>query len=604
MSLPRTVGSDAGAPSSDAPQLGTPTLDADALVADSTLADQHEQAAHQKRNWVRLTFDCNDKCIFCLDSDTHDGRMRDPQEVKAQILDGRRKGAERLILSGGEPTIHPRFVDFIRLGRLAGYERVQTVTNGRLFQYRDFLTRCIDEGLGEITFSLHGADAKVHDALVGVKGAFEQEVAGLRHALDDGRVIVNIDICVNRGNVKQLPRMLETYTAMGVREYDLLHVIPFGNAWRDGKDVLFYDLREMREHLVEAFSWSKKPDMHIWLNRFPVPHCEGFHELIQDPYKLNDEIRGRKEEYQRWIEYGEKLDCRERKRCGYCYLEHVCDSFEQTREQVLLNADFEAVRVDARWESAQQKKPVFGGDPASAKRGKRHLPLLQRQRYLEPKSLAEKAGARTLHVVADDAAEAKSMADAWGLEGLVVELRDSSGLGQLDGLRAAVVDRAEDAASLLAEEGSFDVLLRLRRDNVPWLHSLERMPDRLVLVMPSWDRGSDARREDPELLSVFEGLAGTVRTQGIPRCISGVVPEAEAKTFDTAVCEANGQLDVFRFIRRYIKDGYRVHSLRCDDCPERPRCPGLPVNHIRAQGFAMMQPDSPMMHAGECPSGD
>ena len=37
--------------------------------------------------------------------------------------------------------------------------------------------------------------------------------------------------------------------------------------------------------------------MHIWLNRFPVPHLEGYEHLIQDPYKLNDEVRGRKEEY-------------------------------------------------------------------------------------------------------------------------------------------------------------------------------------------------------------------------------------------------------------------------------------------------------------------
>src|SRR5689334_570725 len=58
---------------------------------------QHEDAAHEKRNWVRLTFDCNNRCIFCLDSDAHDGRMRDEQEIKRQILDGRRKGATRLI---------------------------------------------------------------------------------------------------------------------------------------------------------------------------------------------------------------------------------------------------------------------------------------------------------------------------------------------------------------------------------------------------------------------------------------------------------------------------------------------------------------------------
>ena len=50
---------------------------------------------------MRITFDWNDKRVFCLDSDTHDGEMRSPAEVRAQILDGRRKGATRLILGGG-----------------------------------------------------------------------------------------------------------------------------------------------------------------------------------------------------------------------------------------------------------------------------------------------------------------------------------------------------------------------------------------------------------------------------------------------------------------------------------------------------------------------
>src|SRR5271165_6596273 len=95
-------------------------------VADK--AASHEEAAHDKRNWVRLTFDCNDHCIFCLDADAHDGTIRSHDDVKRQILDGRRVGATRLILSGGEPTIHPKYVDFIRLGALAGYPKIQTVT--------------------------------------------------------------------------------------------------------------------------------------------------------------------------------------------------------------------------------------------------------------------------------------------------------------------------------------------------------------------------------------------------------------------------------------------------------------------------------------------
>ena len=295
---------------------------------------QHEDAAHEKRNWVRLTYDCNNKCIFCLDSDTHDGEMRDPEDVKRQILDGRKKGATRLILSGGEPTIHPRYLDFIRLGRLAGYSKIQTVTNGRLFAYQEFIDKCIEAGLSEITFSLHGPNARIHDALVGVKGAFEQESAGLRKALEDGRPIVNVDVVINRGNVKVLPEMLETFYGWGVREFDLLQVVPFGRAFTDGRDILFYDLEEAAPYIRAALEFSTRPDVHVWLNRFPPPHLEGFEHLIQDPYKLNDEVRGRPPEYERQLEHGEPLDCRDPGRCKYCYLEQLCDGLEAARGSV------------------------------------------------------------------------------------------------------------------------------------------------------------------------------------------------------------------------------------------------------------------------------
>jgi MoaA/NifB/PqqE/SkfB family radical SAM enzyme len=50
---------------------------------------------------------------------------------------------------------------------MAGYPKIQTVTNGRMFSYPEFLHRCVDAGLSEITFSINGTNAKIHDALVG-----------------------------------------------------------------------------------------------------------------------------------------------------------------------------------------------------------------------------------------------------------------------------------------------------------------------------------------------------------------------------------------------------------------------------------------------------
>lgn len=599
------------------------------LAARAARIAEHEQAAHDQRNWVRLTYRCNDRCVFCLDAHTHDGTDRERAAIKAQILDGRAKGATRLILSGGEPTIHPDYVAFIKLGRRAGYPKIQTVTNGRMFAYPEFLQRCLDAGLGEITFSIHGSNAKIHDALVGTKGAFDQELRGLHNALADGRPIVNIDVCVSRGNVKDLPRILETFTAMGVREFDLLHVIPFGRAYTEGKETLFYDLEAMRPWLLEAFAYARKPDMHVWLNRFPPQHLEGFEDLIQDPYKLGDEVRGRKEEYALLLDEGVPLDCRAPDRCRHCYLEPLCDTLDGVRAQ-LAGRSFERVRV----EPTAEAPVVYGGDPASKKRSESRNQVeaeaaasavvepggaqghAERERAQERKRLPvwsparpvyrplpeviEAAGGAVVWVVAPGLAEAEAAVRGLpAATGLELELAGYAGLaealdehGRLWGkpLLACHVREHEAAQELLALPFGFEVRLELRRSNEAWLRSRGEAPARLALVQPTHERLTQSAEEDLDLPAFFADFGLEVPVEGVPACILGRAPRVPPPTLDGAMLDEGGKLEIFRYARRYIKDRFYTKSLRCKACRYDGECGGLHINHVRAHGYGVMQP--------------
>ncbi len=536
----------------------------------------HEEAAHEKRNWVRLTFDCNNKCVFCLDSDTHDGQMRDREEIKRQILDGRRAGATRLILSGGEPTIHPNYVDFIKLGARAGYRKIQTVTNGRIFSYQEFLDRCVSAGLSEITFSLHGPNARIHDALVGVKGAFDEEIVGLKNALADGRLIVNVDIVINRANVPHLAEMLEKFIALGVREFDLLQVVPFGRAFTDGRDILFYDLEEMRPHLLAALEYSKRPDAHMWLNRFPPQHLEGFEHLIQDPYKLNDEVRGRKEEFARLLDEGVALDCRQPARCKYCYLEKLCDRLEVERTE----NEFDVIRIDSEWEAKQE--PVFGGDPASDKRARFHLPLIEKKK-IDLRQIA----APLLWVRAPDLARAREAISGWPQQQLELELDEYRGLDGdlLDGrtITRAIAQTPVQAEALLGI-GSFEIVVLLSRATAAWLKDQTDL-SRIVVKQPTHERLTDSAAHDLEDFSLPD-----VALEDLPACVTGRAPRKPRKVLDTAMRDSDGRVEIFRFTKRYILDGYYTKSLRCKECAHDAECRGMHINYVRAHGYQKMQP--------------
>lgn len=290
-----------------------------------------EKASIEKRHWIRLTRACNNSCVFCLDSEAHDGSCIPLNKIKKELINGRKKNINRIVLSGGEPTIHPQFLEIVRLTKTLGYRHIQVISNGRMLAYGDFLNSLIEAGVNELTFSIHGHKESLHDKQTRVKGSFRQTLTGLMNALKIPNLIVNIDIVINKFNVKYLAEILRYFINLGVTEFDLLQVIPFGAAW-DNKDSVFYDIDESLIYLRKAFELSTNPNLHIWTNRFPAKYLEGFEELIQHPVKLYDEVRGRKEIFEHFLRDGQAIECLGEK-CRYCFLHNFCKDIIGLKEK-------------------------------------------------------------------------------------------------------------------------------------------------------------------------------------------------------------------------------------------------------------------------------
>ncbi len=529
--------------------------------------EKRQTAAEERRHWVRLTRRCNNRCAFCLDTGSHDGSFVSKRQINAEIIDGRRAGATRLILSGGEPTIHPSFLSFVAMGRKLGYQRVQTITNGRLFAYERFLDRAVRAGLGEVTFSIHGHDARTHDFLVGVPGAFDETIRGLRNALSNGRLIVNVDVCLNGVNIEALPRLLDGLMELGVREFDLLHIVPFGRAYEDGSSSLFYEIEEAMPSIQYALSLAKREDVHIWFNRFPPPYLEGHEHLIQDPVKLLDEVRGRREEFDCLLETGNPLSCRQPDRCRRCYIHDLCENLEATLEAVRGNS-LEVYRATL---GSGSNEPV----------------------PTPPCSFA------TSWVRAPDAATAAAAADAARLPGdtLFLELDSYANLEELlreeklAGRRVlrAYASTVEHLEELLSLPGSFEVVAYLDKTTAPYLLQLGHQ-GRLVVTGRTHNRLTDAVELDPDLESFFTSLHPSVPVEGIPACICKRTPRPSPRTLDASMLRADGRLDIFGYTRRFILEHYRTKSHRCRSCSHSSNCRGAHVNWVRAHGYRALQP--------------
>lgn len=290
-----------------------------------------EKTTKQNRIWVRIASACNTKCVFCLDSDAQNGTFPTEEDVKHKIKTWWKQWYEnRIIISGGEASINPKFAEYIRYSKEVWYDRVQTVTNGNMYRSFEFCKKVVEAWLEEITFSFHGHTAKLHDYLVDAQWSFERAVTGLINIKKYfPHVIVNIDIVVCKPNVKYLPDIVKFYMRFGVYEYDILQIIPFGRGFKQNKNKLFYNPLDYKDELTETWKLSRIPGMYMWTNRFPAESFEWFEDLVQDPRKMKSEVMWESYEAFEWFilsKWKEKPHCFG-DRCDVCFQQQYCHDY-------------------------------------------------------------------------------------------------------------------------------------------------------------------------------------------------------------------------------------------------------------------------------------
>ncbi len=122
------------------------------------------------------------------------------------------KSGDSITLTGGEPTIHPRFIDIIGWIR-SNYprNRIMIASNGRRFCYPSFIDEIskIDHITWEI--AVHGWNAKLHDAVTRTPGSFSQTTKGIADLVRRKNATheVEIRIIVLKQNYKHLSRICE-----------------------------------------------------------------------------------------------------------------------------------------------------------------------------------------------------------------------------------------------------------------------------------------------------------------------------------------------------------------------------------------------------------
>jgi len=531
-----------------------------------------EQIANRKKHWVRAVTACNSKCLFCLDSDTPRNVYLSREDVEADLRRGIEElDADKVIISGGEASLHPEFPDFIAYAKAIGYDRVQTVTNGTQFADKDFYERCLQAGLGEITYSLHGHTPELHDYLTQTPGAFKKIMKSIIRSVRDRRLITNVDVVINKQNVGVLDKIVELAISVGVTEFDLLHVIPQAAAY-EHRDEMFYEVREYLPILHKVFRLNRHPRFCIWTNRFPVGYLEGLEDLIQDPHKMLDEVNGRRFQVRRYLDEGTPLDCREPERCKHCFIESFCTTMERTVARQN-QAGFDVWWADEVPTQPEDLPP--------------ELPF----------------GCTRIGVTVETFADLGSLAlpSGAGLEIAPAQAEPLSSAPEVDGPRVLIASTSAQLDAWL--DGTplpkrTTVRVLLNQSTSPWLLAhRDRIQstylDAMHIHQPAHEKLETAAALDVRNpAEFFVQLALPIAASGLPACMAQGTRLVDAPHILTPSLfqGETGRLAWRPLARHHVDTHYRGKSDRCQDCRLTQRCDGIAINMIRDQGLSLAHP--------------
>lgn len=151
---------------------------------------------------------CNNHCPMCSNTGEAALFFHSTDELLRRATFLHEVGFRRVVVTGGEATIHPGFWTVIE--QLAAFGMVwDTNTHGRTFSEPEFAKRAVATGLKRAIVSLHSHDPATSAAIFGASAeAHHETVAGIENLLAAG-VLVMVNCVLTRLNLDHLDAYLQ-----------------------------------------------------------------------------------------------------------------------------------------------------------------------------------------------------------------------------------------------------------------------------------------------------------------------------------------------------------------------------------------------------------
>lgn len=273
---------------------------------------------------IKIGFGCNNHCKFCVQGDKRNFCIaKSKKEILSSLKEAFDQKKREVVFTGGEPCMHPDFIELVEIAKDIGFRWIQIQTNGRLFAYKDFCIKTINAGATHFSPSVHGPNAKIHDFLTGADGSFEQTINGIKN-LKKLNQYVMINSVVTSVNYKYLPQTAKLLTRLDVDHFQFAFIHITGQADKN-KDWIVPKKSEIIKYVKKGLNIGIKDGKTVMTEAIPYCFMSGYEDYIAEKYIPQSSIYDVDFTVKNYSKYRKEKGKAKGPDCCKCKYDNICE---------------------------------------------------------------------------------------------------------------------------------------------------------------------------------------------------------------------------------------------------------------------------------------
>lgn len=230
------------------------------------------QKGNETFNYL-ITSKCNNNCVMCIhNSNINKNIDLEFSIIKDDFLELKDIYSD-IFISGGEPTMHPKFFHILNLISKKFSSQIQLLTNARIFCYNKFINNLNNLNIKNIIFGIpfYSCEKKIFESISRTPNSYNQAITGIGNLLKYDYDI-ELRIIIHKLNYKTLPDIshyvLKNFPK--IKKIFFANMDYIGNGFKN-KKILYVEYKKVKPYLEKALDIINNK---FEINVHHMPFCE------------------------------------------------------------------------------------------------------------------------------------------------------------------------------------------------------------------------------------------------------------------------------------------------------------------------------------------